>query len=273
MENLNRNKSVTMEDIDKMNSMTSDEAIIKSHMRMWQSQRLKEMSQDFNVMRGSAGLIGQMGTMQTMNHAKMTKDIVDTIVVTQGEMSKIGRQAVATQVEVMKLRNQLPQQPMQQQQPISQRQPIQQQQPVQQQQPRQQQKSQEDIWKEEIRLKIKRNEHLLLPYKAIGARRFIHPKNTIDLMDTDDIIDVVRKFNSYLGTSLSSLEEIAEYAIATKRDMIVMVHEDDYENREFEYYGELRAVRQKLGSMGVKCPIIVFSNRKGWSYHDACYNC
>jgi hypothetical protein len=200
--------------------------------------------------------------MQTMNHAKMTKDIVDTIVVTQGEMSKIGRQAVATQVEVMKLRNQLPQQPMQQQQPIQQ-----------QQQPMQQKQSQEDIWKEEIWLRIRQNEHLLLPYEANRSWNFIHSVYTIDIVNTDEIVDIVRKFNSYLGTSLSSLEEITKHIIANEREIIIMVYEDDYESNEFKHYWEIREIRQKLNGMGVKCPIIVFSDRKGWSYHDACYNC
>jgi hypothetical protein len=211
--------------------------------------------------------------MQTMNHAKMTKDIVDTIVVTQGEMSKIGRQAVATQVEVMKLRNQLPQQPMQQQQPIPQRQTVQQ--PVQQpiQQPAQRKQSQDDIWENEIWHKIERNEHLLLPYKASRVADFVHIPNAIDFIAIDDIATVIGRFNNYLGTSLNTLEEITEHIIANKREVVLVVYESNYENNEFNHYWELRAVRQELGNRGINCPIIVFSDRKGWSYHDACYNC
>jgi hypothetical protein len=207
------------------------------------------MSQDFAIMRGSAGLMGQMGTMQTMNHAKMTKDIVNTIVVTQNEMSQIGRQAVATQVEVMRLKSQLPQ-PQQQRQ-----------------------LSQYDAWKEEIWLKIRRGEHLLLPYEAHNARGFLHNKKTIDLADTDDITNIIDKLNSYLHTSLSSLEEIANYAIANKKDIIFFIYESDYIRQEFEWYKEIRAFRQELSKNGVKCPVIVFSDRKGWDSHDACYNC
>jgi hypothetical protein len=109
MENLNRHRGISMEAIDRINAMTSDEAIVKAHMRQLQAQKLKEMNQDFAIMRGSTGLIGQLGTTQVMNQAQTTKDIVDTVVVTQSEMANIGRQAVGTQIEMLQLRNKMAQ--------------------------------------------------------------------------------------------------------------------------------------------------------------------